>query len=152
MNDISPPDAAASRFGHAQTLDILAASEPGAAKAFAETLIDELGAIEVLASRTGIVMLPYVDTVQNTAFHLGEVLVSEAHIRLTGRNIEGYGAVVGRDLEHSMAMAIVDACITAGIGIKAIEAFLASEHHRQRKIDETRLRKVESTRVRMETF
>lgn len=139
-------------FGHAQALDILARSQPEAIKEFAETLIDHLGPIDVVTSRTGLAMLPYVDTVQNTAFHLGEVLMSEAHIRLPEQGVEGYGAIVGRDLEQSMAMAIIDACMAAGTGLAEIETFLADEQSLQAAADEIRLRKVESTRVRMETF
>lgn len=39
--------------------------------------------------------------------HLGEVLVAEAHLKLA--DAEGYGMVVGRDLEHAMAMVLIDA-------------------------------------------
>jgi alpha-D-ribose 1-methylphosphonate 5-triphosphate synthase subunit PhnG len=152
MNERIEPGPAAGSFSHADALDILAASDPEAIKAFAETLIDALGPIEVVVSRTGLAMLPYVDTVQNTAFHLGEVLVAEAHIRLPERGMEGYGAIVGRDLEQAMAMAVIDATLAASIDLGRIENFLTGERHRQIKADEIRLRKVESTRVRMETF
>lgn len=152
MIETPETSASADGFSHATALDILARSRPEAIKAFAETHIDDLGPIEVVVSRTGLAMLPYVDTVQNTAFHLGEVLMSEAHIRLPERGVEGYGAVIGRDLEQSMAMAVIDACMAAGIGLAEIRTFLADEQRLQAQADETRLRKVESTRVRMETF
>lgn len=152
MIETPETSASAGDIRHAAALDILARSRPEAIKAFAETHIDDLGTIEVVVSRTGLAMLPYVDTVQNTAFHLGEVLMSEAHIRLPERGVEGYGAVIGRDLEQSMAMAVIDACMAAGTGLAEIETFLADEQRLQMQADEIRLRKVESTRVRMETF
>lgn len=152
MNEAMEAGVPPASFSHASMLSILARADAEALKTVAENLLDELGPVEVLASRTGLAMLPYVDTVQNTAFHLGEVLMAEAHIRLPERGVEGYGAVVGRDLEHAMAMAVVDAGAASGVQSAGIEAFLTREHRRQAQADEARLRKVEATRVRMETF
>jgi len=68
-------------------LDTLAKADPIRLKAFAEKLIGELGDVDVLQSRTGLVMVPMRDTAQGTNFHLGEVLVSEAHIQVA--DVEG---------------------------------------------------------------
>jgi alpha-D-ribose 1-methylphosphonate 5-triphosphate synthase subunit PhnG len=89
------------------------------------------------------------DTVQGTDFHLGEVLVAEAHIRTS--TTEGYGMVVGRDLDRAMAMAVVDAAASLGQTPEII-AFLRRESNAQVAADLARLREVESTRVDMETF
>ena len=139
-------------FGHAEALGTLARADRARIKALAEQLLDGLGPVEVLASRTGLAMLPYMDTVQNAAFHLGEVLLAEAHIRLPEHDVEGYGAVNGRDLEHAMAMAVIDASLAAGIESVDTYAFLHKERSCQVEMDDTRLRKVEATRVKMETF
>jgi len=152
MNDPMEAGARPASFSHASMLDILARADAEGIKAVAEDLLDELGPVEVLVNRTGLAMLPYTDTVQNTAFHLGEVLMAEAHIRLADHGTEGYGAVVGRDLQHAMAMAVVDASFASDIRKTDIETFLAGEHRRQTQDDDIRLRKVEATRVRMETF
>jgi alpha-D-ribose 1-methylphosphonate 5-triphosphate synthase subunit PhnG len=152
MNDTMEAGPPPASFSHASMLDILARADAKGIKAVAENLLDEAGAVEVLVNRTGLAMLPYTDTVQNTAFHLGEVLMAEAHIRLADHGVEGYGAVVGRDLEHAMAMAVIDASFASGIGKTGIEKFLTSEQRRQMQDDDVRLRKVEATRVRMETF
>ena len=66
---------------HSETLSILARSGGEALKAFGETLLPQLGDIDVQKSQAGLVMLPMRDTAQGTAFHLGEVLVSEARSR-----------------------------------------------------------------------
>ncbi|MDX8531903.1 phosphonate C-P lyase system protein PhnG [Mesorhizobium sp. VK25A] len=138
---------------HAFVLDTLARSDVGALKHLAELLLPEIGSIEVVSSRTGLVMLPFIDTVLNTAFHLGEVLVAEAHIRLGDHDgLDGYGAVTGRDLEQAMAMAIVDAALAAGIQAARIGDFLSAQAARQAEEDTALLRKVEATRVKMETF
>ena len=139
-------------FSHTDALTTLTRADPERTKAHAEHLLDALGPVEVLTSRTGLAMLPYVDTVQNTTFHLGEVMIAEAHIRLPARGVEGYGAVTGRDLERAMAIAVIDASLAAGVETTGIEAFLNRERNLQVEDDENLLRRVEATRVRMETF
>ena len=135
---------------HGRLLDVLARADVARLMALAETLLPLLGAVEVVQSRTGLVMLPMRDTVQGTDFHLGEVLVAEAHLRATGG--EGYGMIVGRDLEHAMAMAVVDAAIACLGQTPTISAFLQSQVAAQAAADTARLQAIEATRVDMETF
>lgn len=131
-------------------LNTLARADAGRLKALAETLLPGLGQIEVLHSRTGLVMLPMRDTVEGTAFHLGEVLVSEAHIESDTH--QGYGMRRGHDLEAAMAMALVDLALTSGRGADKAVAFCASEQAALEAADRDTLRRVEATRVDMETF
>ncbi|MFB6453585.1 phosphonate C-P lyase system protein PhnG [Bradyrhizobium tunisiense] len=135
---------------HRRLLETLARGDAGQVKTFAEELLPELGAVEVLKSRSGLVMLPMRDTVRGADFHLGEVLVSEAHVRLAGA--EGYGMVVGRDLEHAMAMALIDAATFAGVAQGRIGAFIKAQAAIIAETDRQTLRAVEATRVEMETF
>ena len=137
---------------HAHWLDTLARADDKALKVIAETLLPALGEIEVVQSRTGLVMLPMRDTVAATDFHLGEVLVAEAHLRLAGTAIEGYGMVTGRDLERAMAMAVIDAAAMAEMDTSRIAQFIATQAERSRQADRERLCAVEATRVDMETF
>ncbi|WP_066815236.1 phosphonate C-P lyase system protein PhnG [Frigidibacter mobilis] len=136
-------------FDHGPLLEILARADATRLVALAERLLPDLGAVEVIQSRTGLVMLPMRDTVQGTDFHLGEVLVAEAHIRAAGT--EGYGMVVGRDLERAMAMAVVDAAASLG-QTPEIRSFLQHEAATLAAADTARLCRVEATRVDMETF
>ncbi len=131
-------------------LDALARAEPAQLNEFAEGLIAALGDIEVLYSRTGLVMLPMRDTAQGTVFHLGEVLVSEAHIRAGA--CEGYGMRRGHDLEAAMAMALVDLSLKADVQAEACRSFCAALSATQAEQDQECLRRVEATRVNMETF
>lgn len=62
-------------------LRVLARADATRSKAFAESLVRQFGTVGVPQSRTGLVVLPIRDTAQGVAWHLGEVLVSEAHIR-----------------------------------------------------------------------
>ena len=133
-----------------RNLDVLARADSSRLKNFAETLIADLGEIEVLGSQTGLVMLPMRDTAQGTSFHLGEVLVSEAHIQ--SGDIAGYGMRRGRDLEASMAMALVDLALTKQVQPTECAAFIEAEMAKLQGQDVETLRKVEATRVNMETF
>jgi alpha-D-ribose 1-methylphosphonate 5-triphosphate synthase subunit PhnG len=91
------------------------------------------------------------DTVQETDFHLGDVLVAEAHLRLPD-GTDGYGLIVGRDLEAAMAMAILDAARAAGIAGARIDVFLDDEARAVAEAETETLRRIEATRVEMETF
>ncbi|MEM9474243.1 MAG: phosphonate C-P lyase system protein PhnG [Pseudomonadota bacterium] len=146
------PDAAHTLPGRdpSDVLAVLARCDAGRLKAFAEPLIADLGEIEVIENRTGLVMLPMRDTAMGTHFHLGEVLMSEAHISADG--VVGYGMRRGRDLEAAMAMAVVDAAIAAGLSPQNCEAFIAREAGDLAQRDDETLRAVEATRVDMETF
>lgn len=135
---------------HEDVLSVLARADATRLKAFAEPLIADLGDIEVRENRTGLVMLPMRDTAQGVHFHLGEVLMSEARISAAG--IEGYGMRRGRDLEAAMAMALVDLCVAMGLRHDDCAAFVEAEAQSQVAEDEATLKRVEATRVDMETF
>jgi len=139
------------RAGHAEALGVLARARPAPLKALAETLLEPMGDITVIANRTGLVMVPMRDTVENVDFHLGEVLVSEAHI-VDAAGRQGYGMITGRDLERAMAMAVVDLALAADPEAAAIRRFIDSEHQHQAALDAALMRRVEATRVEMETF
>lgn len=136
---------------HAGMLGLLARARPEGLKQLAETMLDSLGEISVITNRTGLVMVPMRDTVENVDFHLGEVLVSEAHIADAAGNV-GYGMVTGRDLERAMAMAVVDLCVAATGPQSAVSLFLAEEAAHLAQEEDKRMRQVEATRVEMETF
>ncbi len=133
-------------------LSVLARAGAEAIRAEAEAVLPQLGEVEVIRSRTGLVMLPMRDPVQGTEFHLGEVLVAEAHVRLPEHGVEGYGMVTGRDLERAMAMAVLDAGLQAGVEAARIRAFADAQRAAQQAEDHETLRRIEATRVDMETF
>jgi alpha-D-ribose 1-methylphosphonate 5-triphosphate synthase subunit PhnG len=136
---------------HGEMLGILARARPENLKQYAETLLEGMGDIAVIANRTGLVMVPMRDTVANVDFHLGEVLVSEAHVTDAAGHV-GFGMVTGRDLERAMAMAVIDLSVAAKGRDAATDAFLADEKAHQTHADAERMRQVEATRVEMETF
>ena len=138
-------------FTQSDYLTILTHAPAEAVKELAEDVLPQLGAITVLQNRTGLVMLPYRDSAEGTIFHLGEVLIAEAHLRIEN-GAEGYGMTLGRDLEQAMAVAVLDAALTAQIMRDEIERFVSEQAELQRAADETLLRQVQTTRIEMETF
>jgi alpha-D-ribose 1-methylphosphonate 5-triphosphate synthase subunit PhnG len=134
-----------------QTLEILTHAPTADVKILADQLLPLLEAgLTVAQNRTGLVMLPCRDTVHGTLFHLGEVLIAEAEVRRNG--LTGYGAVLGRDLEAALAVALLDLAWQAGIGAERLNAFLEAAREDQQQIHDGLFQKVEATRVQMETF
>ena len=141
------------KFSQSQILNILTQAPASAVKALADELLpwlEQHAPLEVSQNRTGLVMLPYRDTVQGTLFHLGEVLVAEAEVRQAG--LIGYGAVLGRDLEQALAVALLDLAGQAGIGTERLEVFLEAAQSQQSQAHSQLFAKVDATRVQMETF
>ncbi|MFN8371315.1 MAG: phosphonate C-P lyase system protein PhnG [Anaerolineae bacterium] len=138
-------------FTQADYLTILTHTPAETVKQFADEIIPHLGEITVIQNRTGLVMLPYTDSAQGVPFHLGEILVAEAHVRL-GNGSEGYAACNGRDLLQALAIALLDAAMQAQIQADSITTFLNTQYSAQQDADAQLLRQVEATRVEMETF
>ena len=133
-------------------LSDLAQASPERLKQLIDSLLPMLGDVTVLLNRTGIVMLPATDTVQGVQFHVGEVLVAEAHVRLDAAGVEGFGACIGRDLQQALAIAIADACLRAEVFVDEIQTFARSERERLDVLDRDLLARVAATRVEMETY
>lgn len=119
-------------------------------KNFTDSILDKLGDIEIISNRTGLVMVPYADSVEGVNFHVGEVLVAEARVKVAGQ--EGYAACVGRDLQQALAIAILDAALQVNLMTSEIESFVYWEEEKQVKQENELLRNIEATRVEMETF
>jgi len=131
-------------------LSTLARADADAVKAFTEDFIPDLEPITVVVNRTGLAMLPMEETVSGEAFYLGEVLLSEAHVRIAGA--EGYAACLGRDLEQALAIALLDAAYAAGHDRARIAAFVDSQATALDSADAALGQQVEQTRVELETF
>ena len=138
-------------YTQSEYLTILTHAPAEAVKSFVEDVLPHLDDIQVIINRTGLVMLPYTDTSTGTRFHLGEVLVSEAHVRI-GNSVEGYAVCVGRDLQQALAVALLDAALTANIMTDIIHTFIAEQLAAQKAEDDQLLKQVEATRIEMETF
>lgn len=134
----------------ADALSVLTKAPAHVVKTLADSLLADLGDIRVLKNQTGLVMLPYTDSAQGTTFHLGEILVAEAHIE--AQEQEGYGMVVGRDVVQAMALAVIDLALALGRQTATIIQLVDEQQQQQATDDDHLLKMVESTRVEMETF
>jgi alpha-D-ribose 1-methylphosphonate 5-triphosphate synthase subunit PhnG len=137
-------------FDQRLALETLTHAPADAVKQIAEELLPHFAALEVVENRTGLAMLPYRDTVRGTLFHLGEVLLAEARVRQG--EITGYGAVLGRDLEHALAVAVCDLAWQSGTRLERLTGFLRAARDAQAAEFDALFRRVEATRVQMETF
>ena len=138
-------------FSQAEYLTLLTHAPADLVKSLAENVIPQVGEITVITNRSGLVMLPYTDPSKGTLFHLGEILVTESHVQISG-GTQGYAVCMGRDLEQSLAVALLDAAISANIMRDVILAFVEAQANTQAQTDEQLLRAVEATRVELETF
>jgi alpha-D-ribose 1-methylphosphonate 5-triphosphate synthase subunit PhnG len=62
--------------------------------------------------RQALVMLRVRETVANSLFHAGEVLVTEVKLELDGQF--GFGMIIGESPHRAMAIALVDAALRKG--------------------------------------
>ncbi|GHF64898.1 alpha-D-ribose 1-methylphosphonate 5-triphosphate synthase subunit PhnG [Deinococcus metalli] len=153
MSDDTTAGAMSAPWDQHRWLSVLAAAPAHAVKALADQVLPDLqrhGPLNVVHNRTGLVMLPYRDTVSGAPFHLGEVLVAEGHVRQA--NLTGYGACLGRDLEQALAVALLDLAAQHGGFEGLLRPFLVQHAAQQDHDTDTLLRQVEATRVHMETF
>ena len=63
--------------------------------------------VKVIKQNTALIMMRARDSVEKEVFNLGEVLVSEAWVEISG--VLGYSLVLGDDTEKALAGAILDA-------------------------------------------
>lgn len=133
-------------------LSVLCRAPAERVKGWADELLAGVDAseVQVTSNATGLVLLPMQDTVRGGPFLLGEVLVAEAQVTLRGA--DGYAAVLGRDLQRALAVALLDAASRLDGHQARVAALVEAEREVQRAADERTLREVEATRVAMETF
>jgi alpha-D-ribose 1-methylphosphonate 5-triphosphate synthase subunit PhnG len=134
----------------ASYLGILSRASAEAVKTFADGLIPALGLIEVIENRTGLVMVPMIDTARGAAFYLGEVLIAEARVRVG--ITEGYGACLGRDLPLALAIALLDAALVAGQQHDQITRFVLAQAALIEAEEQALQAQIAATRVELETF
>ncbi len=67
----------------------------------------------LLPPETCTAMLQTVDSVGDTPFYLGEVLMSEAAVSISG--VAGYGFALEDEPQRALCIAIVDAALAAGV-------------------------------------
>lgn len=131
-------------------LSVLCRADAATVKSYAETLLESINDVQVQKNATGLVLLPMQDSVRGGPFLLGEVLVAESQVQVG--NSVGYAVVLGRDLEHSLAVALLDAASRLPDYAEQVRVWTGQERSKQIEADDLLLREIEATRVEMETF
>jgi len=110
------------------------------------------GTVEVVsAPRVGLVLATVRESARRSLFHLGEVLVTEAKVRVAGT--PGLGLIQGRDPEAALDLAVIDAALNAQLPLtQPWEARLvAAEAALEAALDAEQAR-LADTRVAFETL
>jgi len=113
-----------------------------------------LGATEVEVIKkptSGMIMMRFRDTAEKCVFNLGEVLVTEAEVRIDEEL--GYAMVMGRDPETALAGAILDAAVESGHPLTPeIIDLLRSEEVRRKEVLQKTWAEVATTKVDFEVM
>src|SRR5438034_7984192 len=92
--------------------------------ALADRILHEVADVELLGVPGPATMLvELTESVRGQAFHLCEVVVSEASVAVRG--VRGDGLVLGSDTERALAAAVCDAAAEAGVLGAEVEALVA---------------------------
>ncbi|RZN38296.1 MAG: phosphonate C-P lyase system protein PhnG [Methanosarcinales archaeon] len=109
-------------------------------------------AVEVIKKPMGgMIMMRFRDTAEKCIFNLGEVLVTEAEVRINEEL--GYAMIIGKNPESALAGAILDAAVESGHPITPeIMDLLKSEELRINKELQKTWAKVATTKVDFEVM
>lgn len=103
-----------------------------------ERLADEIAAryevVVVEPPATGLVMLQAKDSVAETPFYLGEVLITRATVTING--VVGYGLTLEEEGVRAICMAVLDAALAASL--PESEGILAAVAGEDRRLMELR--------------
>lgn len=105
--------------------------------------------VEIIKKNLGLVMAKAVDSVEEEAFYLGEVLVSEAMVEVKG-NV-GYACFLSRDTDKAVKGATIDSiCCFDESFREEIDKVIEEEKNKWEKEREKEMGKVLSTKVEFE--
>ncbi|HWQ61219.1 MAG TPA: phosphonate C-P lyase system protein PhnG [Negativicutes bacterium] len=120
----------------ARIFELIAQARPATVDGLAKKLGDAV-AVEVIKPPEAVVVMSRVrETVDNAVFNLGEVLVTEAEVVISG--VKGYMMVMGLDKAKALNGAVLDAVTASGhpltgeiiAGLLADEGVRRNHHHR----------------------
>ena len=120
-----------------------------------KSLADEVRALhpveETAPPRLGLVLVTVRESARRSLFHLGEVLVSEAKVRVDGT--PGLGLIQGRDLDAAVDLAVIDAAWSARLPVS--ESWLPQLEEAEAELEERLDREqavLAQTKVEFETL
>jgi alpha-D-ribose 1-methylphosphonate 5-triphosphate synthase subunit PhnG len=133
---------------------ILVDGNPELSEILANEAAESLSIVDVDAPSGGLVMMRMRDTARNDAFFLGEVMVTEAKVRIGGT--VGIGMVCGNNTSMARNLAIIDAAYNSGSEIvwKWTERLEAEEKQitERKRLEAAQILKTRVDFSTMETF
>jgi len=130
---------------------VLVLSEPALRAGLADE-VRALATVEVTSEpRVGLVLATVRESARRSLFHLGEVLVTEAKVRVAG--FSGLGLVRGRDRVAALELALIDAAWVASLPFVATwtARLEAAERVLEARLDREQAA-LAATRVEFETL
>ncbi len=110
----------------AKRYELIASGSDATLRRLAERVASEAGFEVVRSPEVGMVMMRAVEQVEGIPFNLGEVLVTQAEVKVAGRL--GWFMTMGRNLQRALDGAILDAAGEATLeSWKEAERILAEE-------------------------
>lgn len=92
---------------------ILVLGDPQLCRSWADDIRSRHVVETLEPARAGLVMVQVRESARRSVFHLGEVLVTEAKVRVASR--PGLGLLRGWDPERAVDLAVIDAACRAGL-------------------------------------
>lgn len=93
--------------------EILTEGDAGVLIQLADTIAARHQIKVLQAPETCLVMLQARDSVEESAFYLGEVLITEAVVEIKG--VRGYGLVMEDEPAKALCLAVINAALAAGL-------------------------------------
>ncbi|WP_142828531.1 phosphonate C-P lyase system protein PhnG [Planococcus soli] len=91
--------------------EILIQGDGSLAKALAASITQKYECREVSVPEQGMIMVKMRESAKNSLFYMGEVLITEAKVEISGKI--GTGLLVGMDEQRATHLAIIDAAYKA---------------------------------------
>jgi alpha-D-ribose 1-methylphosphonate 5-triphosphate synthase subunit PhnG len=126
--------------------EILAEGNSSVWESLSQRLAERYEIKMIQEPETCLIMMPVKDSVENSMFYLGEILITEAVVDLGGT--QGYGFALEDRPEHALACAVIDAALSHGVQ-ESTEIRLLLEQQKSEIEQKTMLEKrmIASTRV-----
>ena len=130
---------------------VLVLGDPSLRRELADEVRAAVVVEQTLAPRLGLVLATVRESARQSLFHLGEVLVTEAKVRVAG--VPGLGLIQGRDPDSALDLAVIDAAWSAGLPLVAAwtARLQSAEADLEAKLDREQA-SLAATRVEFETL
>lgn len=128
----------------------LSVAEPRALLALAERVAETAEVELVTGPEAATMLVRLTESVRGEPFHLAEVVVSQAQVRVDGAR--GDGLVLGADLRRALAAAICDGAAEAGVLAAEVAALVAGTEAETEAARRREQARVAPTRVAVEVL